>query len=150
MPEDNLIRPVFGRKTEDGEDKTSTDKVPDFELDVSFCLSNFELVWRAHLRGDEMTNYLFDDVGYKKTDTSLELRRPVVRTYTFEQFCERLLNSVRTEWRANPAFFGALFMEFHDRQNAILATIVEREEQVKALSKEDATILLKIAARAES
>jgi hypothetical protein len=120
-----------------------------FETDIAYCLSNLDRVWKAHLLGDEMTTYLFDVVGYSKTDSSLELRRPIVSAYTFEQFCDRLLTSVPMEWRAQPAFFGALFIEFHERQNFILAALSERKDDVTALSPEQIKIFLQLVVRAE-
>lgn len=157
MPGDNVVRPVFGARKVDAPERdasvseplSSASETPDLDQDVHYFLSNLELVWKAHLQGDEMTNYLFDDVGYNKTDTSLELRRPVVRGYTFEQFCERLLNSSRKEWRAQPAFFGALFIEFHDRQNAMLMALEDKQKEISALAADKAKIILQIAMRAE-
>lgn len=157
MSSDNVIRPVFGgRKTEVIADQASNSEAapisteaPDFEQDIDYFLAKLERAWEAHMRGDEMTNYLFDDVGYNKNDGSLQLRRPVVSTYSFEQFCDRLLGSSRSEWRAQPAFYGALFIEFHERQNFILMALEGRKEQVQALAEGDRKIILQIAVRAE-
>ncbi len=158
MSEDNVVRPAFGAQkaitventAPVSEVDTSADGTYDFEEDIEYCLQNLELVWQAHLRGDEMTNYLFDDVKYNKNDGSLQLRRPIVSTYTFEQFCTRLLTSSRAEWRAQPAFFGALFVEFHERQNFILSALEERQQGVKELAKDHLKILLQIMIRAGS
>jgi hypothetical protein len=153
MSEDKVLRPVFGGRKDDAvasESSSPPNEAPDLEHDVAYCFSNLELVWKAHLRGDEMTNYLFDDVGYQKTDASLELRRPVVRGYSFEQFCDRLMNSSPAEWLAQPAFFGALFIEFHERQNLILLSLDQRREQVNALPGEHKTILLQLVVRMNS
>lgn len=156
MSSNNIVRPQFGARTTDTLEKAatldasaSTDEPYDFEADIAYCLANFDLVWQAHLQGDVMTNYLFDDVGYSKSDNSLQLRRPVVSTYTFEQFCDRLINSSSVEWRAQPAFFGALFIEFHERQNFILLALSERKENVTALSPEQIKIFLQLVVRAE-
>lgn len=156
MSEDNVIRPVFGGGQAGkganvpviSEAVAPPDETSDLEQDVVYCLSNLELVWRAHLRGDDMTNFLFDKVGYQKTDESLVLRQPIVRKYTFERFCERLLNTTPGEWRAQPAFFGALFLEFHDRQNAIMDFLEGHFDRVTKLSDEDTQILFAIAVRA--
>ncbi len=152
MSEDNVIRPTFGgRKTPQTESLLGA--VPqqsdslDIVQDVQYCLAHLETVWHAHLRGDQMTNYLFDDIKYKKSDPSLVLRRPVVRGYTFEQFCDQLLSSSSTQWRSQPAFYGALFIEFHERQNLILLSLQELAEQIKSLSREDAEIIVKLAMR---
>lgn len=157
MSSDNVIRPVFGgQRAEVIADQASnpeaaptSTEASDFEQDIDYFLSNLERVWEAHLRGDEMTNYLFDDVGYNKNDGSLQLRRPVVSSYTFEQFCDRLLGSSRSEWRAQPAFYGALFIELHERQNFILMALEGRKEQVQALTEGDLKIILQIAVRAQ-
>lgn len=157
MSEDNVIRPAcWGQKTQnsgsivsDSAADMAADTAPDFEKDIVYCLSNLDLVWSAHLRGDDMTNYIFDVVGYSKTDASLELRRPIVQTYTFERLCDRLLRSSQGEWRAQPAFFGALFVEFTERQNAILEMLMENEpNRITQLPPDKMKIILDIAARA--
>lgn len=157
MCDNNVIRPIFGSGRSKSVSDAPTvlavavsDNIPDFEQDIDYFISNLERIWKAHLMGDTMTNFLFDDIKYIKTDSSLKLRRPLVRSNTFEQFCDRLLGSTKVEWRAQPAFFGALFIEFHERQNSILLTILEsRKEQIRALAAGDQKIILQIVARAE-
>jgi hypothetical protein len=157
MPGNNVVYGAFGGRVPESagdaapaEAPPSDDGSSGFEIDIAYCLSNLERVWEAHLRGDLMTNYLFDEVGYQKTDFSLELRRPIVRAYSFEQFCDYLLESVPAKWHAQPAFFGALFMEFHERQNFILAALEDRVDEVRALAPAHLELLMKIALRAET
>lgn len=158
MSDDNVIRPIFGRPRADttagAQMRQNTisdeDEIPDHEQDLRYFLLNLKLVWKAHLRGDEMTNFLFDVAGYQKSDSSLDLRRPIVRNYTFEYFCDRLLNSSRGEWSSQPAFFGALFIEFHARQNIILSLLETNTDAIVELTPEDTRLLLNITVRAST
>lgn len=93
-------------------------------VDLSFYQSgerSRSLVSDAIARGNELTAYVFDIMeGFELKDESLRLRLGLLKRTRLETLCSLLLQSGEAQWRTQPHYFGAIFVELDGRAQGIV------------------------------
>ena len=89
--------------------------------DVTYYLEHRETkIPEARTCGDTMTNYVFDVLpGFSLNDESLGLRQGLLSQIPLQSLCEDLITSDRADWSQKPHYYGAVYVEFDERCNAI-------------------------------
>lgn len=83
--------------------------------DYVYAFANKELLSRVAQHADLMTKFIFDCLGFKKSDESLLLRQKALRQWTLEALGQRILDSGESDWRSQPSFYGATYLEWFER-----------------------------------
>lgn len=92
-------------------------------LDVLFVKTNAgssEIIKQAIATGNEMTSYVLDDLrGFQVKEESVRLRLGMLSKTPLEVLCTYLINSDKLQWRQQPHYYGAIFVELDSRVQAI-------------------------------
>ena len=129
MPDDNVVRPVFGGQKQSAqqasEPLTAKPGLQEMQqmvvADVTYYLEHRETkIAEARECGDTMTNYIFDVLpGFSLNDESLGLRLGLMSQIPLQDLCEILTTSDRADWSEKPHYYGAVYVEFDGRCNAV-------------------------------
>lgn len=148
MSEDNVVRPVFGRKspltqaapTAD----TPKDEVPDdykhigplegealerARIDLVYMIANGDFVHAMRNKLEEAGNVIFALKGFTPDTRSIELRRKGLKSYTLEEICRETEKTHQMQWRSQPSYLGALTLEHHERVQLALSFMNEPESK---------------------
>ena len=150
MSDNNVVRPVFGKKkAEEGQrslSQTAAEEVSDdykqiepltgevllrAQKDLLYMLANDAFVHEMRNKLEQAGDTIFALKGFTPDPASIRLRRQGLKSLSFQEICELVQNTHQLQWRKQPSYLGALTLEHHCRLQLALSLMNEENPSPK-------------------
>ncbi len=95
-------------------------------LDAMYVSECMGIVEDARYRLEDADTCIFREFTLKEDDRRIMLHRQNMRRCSLEAICEQALQSQRKEWVQQPAYYGAMVLEYEARLKEIDIICVNR------------------------
>ena len=147
MSDDNIVRPVFGKKKAEEETRVqpsplepAAEEISDdykqigpltgealvrAQKDLVYMLANDAFVHEMRNKLEQAGDTIFALKDFAPDPASIRLRRQGLKNLSLEEICELVKNTHQLQWRSQPSYLGALTLEHHYRVQLALSLMNE-------------------------
>lgn len=151
MANDNVVRPVFGKRKPEAApvmpsapSEPTRDEVSDdykhigpltgealvrAQKDLMYMLANGDFVHQMRNKLTEAGGTIFALRDFAPDQESIRLRRQGLKSYSLEDICKEVDKTHQLQWRKQPSYLGALTLEHHYRVQAALSIMPSEESR---------------------